>query len=82
VGSRGPLPLLLSYRTFDSVSDSLYLDLGLPKSVRPYLDLGRVRVSVDPGAEWVQTFKEAWRLQQDHFWVEDMSGVDWRRPTR
>ena len=22
-------------------------------------------------------FKEAWRLQRDHFWAEDMSGVDW-----
>lgn len=44
-----------------------------------WLDLDRVRVSVDPGAEWAQMFKEAWRLQRDHFWVEDMSGVDWRR---
>jgi tricorn protease len=42
-----------------------------------WLDLDRVRVSVDPGAEWAQMFKEAWRLQRDHFWVEDMSGVDW-----
>ncbi len=44
-----------------------------------WLDLDRVRVSVDPGAEWAQMFTEAWRLQRDHFWVEDMSGVDWRR---
>lgn len=44
-----------------------------------WLDLGRVRVSVDPGAEWAQMFCEAWRLQRDHFWVEDMSGVDWLR---
>src|SRR2546430_3490181 len=22
-------------------------------------------------------FREAWRLQTEHFWVEDMSGVDW-----
>ena len=21
--------------------------------------------------------REVWRLQRDHFWVEDMSGVDW-----
>jgi tricorn protease len=42
-----------------------------------WLDLDRVRVSVDPGLEWAQMFKEAWRLQRDHFWVEDMSGVDW-----
>ena len=36
-----------------------------------------MRVSVDPGSEWMQMFKEAWRLQRDHFWAEDMSGVDW-----
>lgn len=42
-----------------------------------WLDLDRVRVSVDPGSEWAQMFKEAWRLQRDHFWAEDMSGVDW-----
>jgi tricorn protease len=42
-----------------------------------WLDLDRVRVSVDPGLEWAQMFKEAWRLQRDHFWAEDMSGVDW-----
>jgi tricorn protease len=24
-------------------------------------------------------FNEAWRLRRDHFWVEDMSGVDWER---
>ena len=42
-----------------------------------WIDLGRVRVSVDPGAEWRQMLGEAWRLQRDHFWVPDMSGVDW-----
>jgi tricorn protease len=42
-----------------------------------WLDLDRVRVSVDPGLEWAQMFKEAWRLQRDHFWAADMSGVDW-----
>jgi len=44
-----------------------------------WLDLDRVKVSVDPGAEWRQMYGEAWRLQRDHFWVADMSGVDWHR---
>ena len=22
-------------------------------------------------------FREAWRLQREHFWIEDMSGLDW-----
>jgi tricorn protease len=42
-----------------------------------WLDLRRVRVSVVPPQEWQQMFREVWRLQKDHFWVEDMSGVDW-----
>ena len=43
-----------------------------------WIDLGRVKVSVDPQSEWEQMFREAWRLQRDHFWTEDMSEVDWR----
>ena len=42
-----------------------------------WIDLDRVRVSVAPDAEWRQMFQEAWRLQREHFWVEDLSGVDW-----
>lgn len=42
-----------------------------------FVDLGRVRPRVDPGAEWAQMVKEAWRLQAQHFWVPDLSGVDW-----
>ena len=42
-----------------------------------WLDLGRVKVSVQPAAEWKQMFAEAWRLQREQFWTEDMSGIDW-----
>lgn len=42
-----------------------------------WIDLARVRVGVDPRAEWRQMLREVWRLQRDQFWVEDMSGVDW-----
>lgn len=42
-----------------------------------WLDLGRVKVAVLPGAEWRQMFREAWRLQRDQFWTENMSEVDW-----
>ena len=42
-----------------------------------WIDLDRVKVSVRPAAEWRQMFREAWRLQRDHFWTEDMSGIDW-----
>ncbi|MCX8005506.1 MAG: S41 family peptidase, partial [Burkholderiaceae bacterium] len=42
-----------------------------------WIDLSRVRVEVEPRAEWRQMLREVWRLQRDQFWVEDMSGVDW-----
>lgn len=43
-----------------------------------WIDLNRVRIQVLPVPEWRQMVREAWRLQRDHFWTEDMSGVDWR----
>lgn len=42
-----------------------------------WIDLDRVKVPVHPEAEWKQIYKEAWRLQRDNFWVEDMSKVNW-----
>jgi tricorn protease len=41
------------------------------------IDLRRLRVEVDPPVEWTQMYDEAARLMRDHFWVEDMAGVDW-----
>jgi tricorn protease len=41
------------------------------------VDLERIRVRLDPGAVWSQAFEEAWRLQRDFFWTEDMAGADW-----
>ncbi|MBM3286480.1 MAG: peptidase [Candidatus Eisenbacteria bacterium] len=43
-----------------------------------WLDMDRVRVSVVPGEEWRQMFREAWRLQRDQFWTPEMSGIDWK----
>jgi len=56
---------------------------GLPKGDEPgrasgWVDLDRARVEVVPAEEWRQMFREAWRLQRDHFWTPDMSGVDWQ----
>ena len=42
-----------------------------------HIDLGRVRLPVEPPQEWVQLLHEVWRLQRDQFWTEDMSGVNW-----
>ncbi len=32
---------------------------------------------VDPAQEWAQIFHEAWRLQRDFYWAENMAGVNW-----
>ncbi len=42
-----------------------------------WVDLDRIPVSVVPREEWRQMYSEAWRLQKEHFWTPDMSGVDW-----
>jgi tricorn protease len=42
-----------------------------------WVDLNRIPLSVDPKEEWRQMYAEAWRLQKEHFWRADMSGVDW-----
>ncbi len=52
-------------------------DSDAPGRKSGWVDLDRIKVSVDPPSEWSQMLVEAWRLQRDHFWVPDMSGVDW-----
>ncbi|KDN85472.1 S41 family peptidase [Kitasatospora cheerisanensis] len=41
------------------------------------VDLDRIRVTVDPTAEWRQMFDENGRLMRDNFWRADLGGVDW-----
>ena len=42
-----------------------------------WLDLERVRVNLEPRAEWAQMYRESWRMQREQFWNEQMSAVDW-----
>ena len=48
-----------------------------PSRKNGWLDLERIRLSIDPRAEWRQMLREVWRLQRDQFWSARMSGVDW-----
>jgi tricorn protease len=41
------------------------------------IPLNKVSVNVQPREEWKQMAQEAWRLQLEHFWREDMAGTDW-----
>ncbi|MEO6694151.1 MAG: S41 family peptidase [Ignavibacteria bacterium] len=42
-----------------------------------WIDLTRVKVNLDPMCEWKQMYSESWRLQKEHYWNADMSGIDW-----
>ncbi|MFI6482871.1 S41 family peptidase [Nonomuraea sp. NPDC050663] len=42
------------------------------------VELDRITIVVDPVAEWRQMYQEAARLMRDHFWRDDMDGVDWQ----
>ena len=44
-----------------------------------WIDLERASVEIEPRDEWAQMYREAWRLQTEQFWVEDMSDIDWDR---
>jgi tricorn protease len=59
------------------VSDKLPKDSSSDRS-GGWIDLGRVKVAIDPATEWAQMMREAWRLQRDHFWDENMTGIDWQ----
>lgn len=43
-----------------------------------WINLSRIKVSILPPGEWEQMYREAWRLQRDHFWTPDMAEVDWQ----
>ena len=61
----------------DGPRDAEGHDSDVPSRKSGWIDLQRVRVSLDPRAEWRQMLREVWRAQRDHFWVADMSGIDW-----
>lgn len=48
-----------------------------PSRKSGWIDLGRIRLPVEPPHEWKQMLREVWRLQRDQFWVANMSGIDW-----
>jgi tricorn protease len=42
-----------------------------------HLDLGHMRLLVDPKQEWAEMFDNAWRLERDLFYSPVMNGVEW-----
>lgn len=43
-----------------------------------WIDFSRIKLAIDPRSEWRQMYAEAWRLQRDYFWVENMSHIRWQ----
>ncbi|MEQ8768219.1 MAG: PDZ domain-containing protein [Planctomycetota bacterium] len=41
------------------------------------LAIDKVKVKVDPTAEWPQILREVWRIERDYFYDPNMHGVDW-----
>ena len=41
------------------------------------VNVGAIKVKIDPAAEWVNIFEEAWRVNRDYFYDPGMHGVDW-----
>lgn len=41
------------------------------------VDPSSLRLKVQPEQEWAQIFNEAWRLQRDFYWAENMANIDW-----
>ncbi len=52
-------------------------DGSRPGRTSGWIDLNRVKVSIEPGTEWRQMYREAWRLQRDQYWLPDMASIDW-----
>lgn len=53
-------------------------DDGDTPQKKGWIDFDRIKLRVTPCAEWAQMYKEAWRLQRDHYWVEDMADINWQ----
>jgi len=51
---------------------------GKPKPGGGKIDLTNMEIRVDPQAEWIQMFHEAWRLNRDFIYAPNMHGVDWK----
>ena len=43
------------------------------------LRLSEMQMMVDPVQEWKQIFTDAWRLERDYFYDENMHGVNWNQ---
>ena len=41
------------------------------------VDLSNWKFSIDPSEDWKQLYTDAWRMERDYFYDENMHGLDW-----
>lgn len=59
-------------------SDGSLVTAEIDDEIEPEaLDLSGVRVFVHQAEEWAQIFDEAWRMEQDYFYADNLHGLDW-----
>ena len=42
------------------------------------LSLDGLKVQINPLEEWTQIFNEAWRMEKEYFYADNMHGLDWQ----
>lgn len=52
-------------------------DSSKPSRASGWIDLSRIKLSIIPQKEWQQMYRELWRLQREHYWTQDMAGINW-----
>ena len=53
------------------------IEADLKNSEGGEIDLSRLKMQLDPLAEWQQIFNEAWRMERDFYYDPNMHGLDW-----
>jgi tricorn protease len=48
-----------------------------PQPGQGKLNVEGIQVRIEPRAEWEQIFHEAWRINRDFFYADNMHGADW-----
>src|SRR5262249_8799845 len=70
-------------RVYDALEEISELEEEVAAPVLEYsrrsglVELGDIKVAVNPPDEWWQMLRETWRLQGQHFWDPGLTGVDW-----
>jgi tricorn protease len=60
------------------IADAKPTDPKAGEEGKKKLDLGHMRIRIEPTQEWAVMFASAWRLLRDFYFMKEMNGVDWQ----